>query len=139
MNGRTRMRKISLACVHTLVGASGGLTNVCRCHTDTPRVLPGFHSQGSGPRRRRSNRHGRVFLLGGRLGGTREELAPFEALSLQFGDMNGVAYYTVQGPSYRVVATLATEAGIPVRFEGSLLPGQKLVVSIPDSARAKAQ
>jgi hypothetical protein len=38
-----------------------------------------------------------------------------------------------------VVATLATEAGIPVRFEGSLLPGQKLVVSIPDSARAKAQ
>jgi hypothetical protein len=68
-----------------------------------------------------------------------KELAPFEALSLQFGDMNGVAYYTVQGPSYRVVATLATEAGIPVRFEGSLLPGQKLVVSIPDSARAKAQ
>ena len=68
-----------------------------------------------------------------------QELAPLEALSLQFGEMNGVAYYTVQGPSYRVVATLATEAGIPVRFEGSLLPGQKLVVSIPDSARAKAQ
>jgi len=68
-----------------------------------------------------------------------KELGPLEALSLQFGEMNGVAYYTVQGPSYRVVATLATEGGTPVRFEGSLLPGQKLVVSIPDSARAKAQ
>jgi hypothetical protein len=62
-----------------------------------------------------------------------------EALSLRFGEMNGVAYYTVQGPSYRVVATLATEGGTPVRFEGSLLPGQKLAVSIPDSASAKAQ
>jgi len=68
-----------------------------------------------------------------------QELAPLEALSLRFGDMNGVAYYTVQGPSYRVVATLATEGGTPVRFEGSLLPGQKLAVSIPDSASAKAQ
>jgi hypothetical protein len=66
-------------------------------------------------------------------------LAPLEALSLRFGEMNGVAYYTVQGPSYRVVATLATEGGTPVRFEGSLLRGQKLVVSIPDSASAKAQ
>jgi hypothetical protein len=68
-----------------------------------------------------------------------KELGPLEALSLQFGEMNGVAYYTVQGPSYRVVATLATEGGTPVRFEGSLLPGQRLAVSIPDSASAKAQ
>jgi len=68
-----------------------------------------------------------------------QELAPLEALSLRFGEMNGVAYYTVQGPSYRVVATLATEGGTPVRFEGSLLPGQKLAVSIPDSASAEAQ
>jgi hypothetical protein len=67
------------------------------------------------------------------------ELGPLEALSLQFGEMNGVAYYTVQGPSYRVVATLATEGGTPVRFEGSLLPGQRMAVSIPDSASAKAQ
>ena len=68
-----------------------------------------------------------------------EELGPLEAQSLQLGEMNGVAYYTVQGPSYRVVATLASESGTPVRFESSLLPGQKLVVSMPDSARAKAQ
>ena len=68
-----------------------------------------------------------------------KELGPLEAQSLQLGEMNGVAYYTVQGPSYRVVATLASEGGTPVRFEGSLLPGQKLVVSIPDGARAKAQ
>ena len=68
-----------------------------------------------------------------------KELGPLEAQSLQLGEMNGVAYYTVQGPSYRVVATLASESGTPVRFESSLLPGQKLVVSMPDSARAKAQ
>ena len=68
-----------------------------------------------------------------------KELRPLEALSLQFGEINGVAYYTVQGSSYRVIATLASEGGTPVRFEGNLLPGQKLVVSMPDSARAKTQ
>jgi hypothetical protein len=68
-----------------------------------------------------------------------KELGPLQALSLRFGDTNGVAYYTVQGASYHVVATLAAERGTPLRFEGSLLPGQKLIVSIPDSAGAKAQ
>jgi hypothetical protein len=67
-----------------------------------------------------------------------KELGPLQALSLQFGETTGVAYYTVQGPSYHVVATLASEGGIPVRFEGSLLPGEKLVVSVPDGAKAKA-
>jgi hypothetical protein len=68
-----------------------------------------------------------------------KELGPLQALSLRFGDTNGVAYYTVQGASYHVVATLAAERGTPLRFEGSLLSGQKLIVSIPDSAGAKAQ
>lgn len=68
-----------------------------------------------------------------------KELGPLQALSLQFGDTNGVAYYTVQGASYHVVAALAAERGTPLRFEGSLLPGQKLIVSIPDSAGAEAQ
>src|SRR5262245_27784015 len=68
-----------------------------------------------------------------------KELGPLQAQSLQFGEMNGVAYYTVQGGSYHVVATLASEGGTPVRFEGSLLPGQRLVVSVPDSAKAKAR
>jgi hypothetical protein len=68
-----------------------------------------------------------------------KELGPLQALSLRFGDTNGVAYYTVQGASYHVVATLAAERGTPLRFEGSLLSGQKLIVSIPDSGGAKAQ
>jgi hypothetical protein len=68
-----------------------------------------------------------------------KELGPLQALSLQLGDTNGVAYYTVQGASYHVVATLAAERGTPLRFESSLLPGQKLIVSIPDSAGAEAQ
>ena len=67
------------------------------------------------------------------------ELGPLQAVSLRFGDTTGVAYYTVQGASYHVVATLAAERGTPLRFEGNLLSGQKLIVSIPDSAGAKAQ
>jgi hypothetical protein len=39
----------------------------------------------------------------------------------------------------RVRLACADEGGTPVRFEGSLLPGQGLAVSIPDSASAKAQ
>jgi len=122
MNGRTRMRKISLAGLHTLVWSywrfiAKGVVLAAVVLIATVASCSWAVSWAA----------------------RAKELAPLEALSLQFGDMNGVAYYTVQGPSYRVVATLATEAGIPVRFEGSLLPGQKLVVSIPDSARAKAQ
>lgn len=59
--------------------------------------------------------------------------------SLHLGEMNGVAYYTVEGHGYDVVATLASQGGTPVRFESTLLPGQKIVVSIPGSAGAKAQ
>lgn len=68
-----------------------------------------------------------------------EELRPIEAKSLQLGEMNGIAYYTVQGHGYRVVATLAGQGERPVRFESNLLPGQKLVVSIPGRAGAEAQ
>ncbi len=68
-----------------------------------------------------------------------EELRPIQARSLQLGEMDGVAYYTVQDRGYRVVATLASQGGTPVRFESTLLPGQKVVVSIPGSAGAKTQ
>ena len=106
---------------------------------DASRTLPGFSRDFIAKRVALAA----VVLVAGvassSLAAPAKELGPLEALSLQFGEMNGVAYYTVQGPSYRVVATLATEGGTPVRFEGSLLPGQRLAVSIPDSASAKAQ
>jgi hypothetical protein len=68
-----------------------------------------------------------------------EELRPIQAKSLQLGDVNGVAYYTVEDHGYRLVATLAGQGGTPVRFEGTLLPEQKVVVSIPGVAGAKSQ
>jgi hypothetical protein len=60
-----------------------------------------------------------------------EEVRAAEAKHLQLGEFTGVAYYTVQGEGFHVVATLAEEVGAPVRFEGILLPGQKIVMSVP--------
>jgi hypothetical protein len=67
------------------------------------------------------------------------ELHPIEAKSLRLGDVSGVAYYTVQGQGYRVVVTLAGQGSTPVRFESTLLPGQKLAMSMPGSAGADAR
>jgi hypothetical protein len=50
--------------------------------------------------------------------------------------VSGVAYYTIQGQSYRLIVTLAGQGSNPVRFESTLLPGQKATVSMPGSARA---
>lgn len=57
-----------------------------------------------------------------------EELRQIQAKSLQLGDVNGVAYYTVQDQGYRLVVTLAGQGSTPVRFESTLLPGQKVAV-----------
>ena len=64
------------------------------------------------------------------------ELHPIEAKSLRLGDVSGVAYYTVQGQGYRVVVTVAGQGSTPVRFESTLLPGQKIAMSMPGSAGA---
>src|SRR5262245_28578768 len=68
-----------------------------------------------------------------------EELRPIEGKSLQLGDKNGVAFYTVQDRGYHVVAILAGPDGKPLRFESTLLPGQKVVVSVPGSVNTTAQ
>ena len=68
-----------------------------------------------------------------------EGLREIQAKSLQLGDVSGVAYYTVQGQGYRLVVTLAGEDSTPVRFESTLLPGQKVTMSMPGSARANAR
>jgi hypothetical protein len=59
------------------------------------------------------------------------QLRPIEAKSLRLGDVSGVAYYTVQGTGYRVVVMLASQGSTPVRFESTLLPGQKVAMSMP--------
>jgi hypothetical protein len=64
-------------------------------------------------------------------------LRPIEGQSIQFGDVSGVAYYTVESDGFRVVTTLAQgEAGTPIRFVTVLAPGQRVVVSSPNQASA---
>jgi hypothetical protein len=62
-------------------------------------------------------------------------LRPIEGQSISFGDVSGVAYYTVEPDGFRVVTTLAQgEAGTPIRFVTVLEPGQRVVVSTTDKA-----
>jgi hypothetical protein len=67
------------------------------------------------------------------------ELHPLQGVSLQLGELHGIAYYTVEDAGYSVVATLAGQDGTPVRFESTLLPGQKVVVSIPGHRGSQGQ
>jgi hypothetical protein len=67
------------------------------------------------------------------------ELRPMQGVSLQLGELHGIAYYTVEEAGYSVVATLAGQEGAPVRFESTLLPGQKVVVSIPGHRGSQGQ
>jgi hypothetical protein len=64
-------------------------------------------------------------------------LRPIEGQSIQFGDVSGITYYTVEPDGFRVVTTLAQgEAGTPIRFVTVLAPGQRVVVSTPNQAPA---
>ena len=67
------------------------------------------------------------------------ELRPMQGMSLQLGELHGIAYYTMEDAGYSVVATLAGQGGRPVRFESTLLPGQKVVVSIPGHRGSQGQ
>jgi hypothetical protein len=67
------------------------------------------------------------------------ELRPMQGMSLQLGELHGIAYYTVEEAGYSVVATLAGQEGAPVRLESTLLPGQKVVVSIPGHRGSQGQ
>ena len=67
------------------------------------------------------------------------ELRPMQGMSLQLGELHGIAYYTMEDAGYSVVATLAGQDGTPVRFESTLLPGQKVVVSIPGHRGSQGQ
>jgi hypothetical protein len=60
------------------------------------------------------------------------ELGEIQAASIQLDGFSGVVYYTSQSDGYRVVATISEgETGLPVRFEATLLDGQKLTMSVP--------
>jgi hypothetical protein len=60
------------------------------------------------------------------------EIGEIQARSIDLGGFRGVVYYTSEGGGYRVVTTIAEgENGLPVRFEATLLDGQKVTVSVP--------
>lgn len=60
------------------------------------------------------------------------ELKPLEAGTFVLGSQSVSIYYTANGDTYEVVATIAPDAGAsgaPIRFVGFLRPGQKALVS----------
>ena len=60
-------------------------------------------------------------------------LRPTSAISLDLGEVSGVAYYTVGRDGFYVVTTLAQGmAGTPIRVMSVLAPGQSLAFSTPD-------
>lgn len=62
------------------------------------------------------------------------ELAPGSGHSIHLAAFDGVVYYTVEQDGYRVVATLASGAdALPVRVISTLAPGQRMVLSVPQS------
>jgi hypothetical protein len=61
------------------------------------------------------------------------EVAEIQAASIDLHGFWGIVYYTSQSDGYRVVATISEgESGLPVRFEATLLDGQKLTISVPN-------
>ena len=66
-------------------------------------------------------------------GAQADERPTIASQSINLGQVSGVAYYTVEPAGYHVVATLAHgEAGMPVRFEAVLAPGQSMMLSTPE-------
>jgi hypothetical protein len=60
------------------------------------------------------------------------DVGEMQAASIQLHGFSGVVYYTSESDGYRVVAALSEgESGLPVRFEATLLDGQKLTMSVP--------
>jgi hypothetical protein len=58
------------------------------------------------------------------------DLRAIDAISIDFGEVSGVAYYTVERDGFHVVATLAQGmAGTPIRVVCVLAPGQRVAFS----------
>ena len=62
---------------------------------------------------------------------------PIDGISIDLGDVSGVAYYTVERDGFHVVATLAQGiAGTPIRIVHVLAPGQSVAFSAAHQAGA---
>ena len=64
-------------------------------------------------------------------------LRPIDAMSIDLGEVSGVAYYTVERDGFHVVTTLAQGmAGTPIRIVSVLAPGQRVIFSTQHQVRA---
>jgi hypothetical protein len=64
-------------------------------------------------------------------------LRPIDAMSIDVGEVSGVAYYTVERDGFHVVTTLAQGmTGTPIRVVCVLAPGQSVTFSTPQQANA---
>lgn len=61
------------------------------------------------------------------------ELTPGSGYSVRLPHAEGVVYYTVEPEGFRVVTTLASTDGTPLRFVATLAPGQRIVLSVPQA------
>ena len=67
-------------------------------------------------------------------------LRPIEGRSIDLGGVSGVVYYTAESDGFRVVATFAQDgAGVPMRIEAALAPGQSVMLSTPNAVGTAAE
>ena len=58
-------------------------------------------------------------------------IGPRQGLVFSLGATIGVAYFTLEPAGMRLVATIQSPEGIPVRFTATLAPEQAATVSVP--------
>ena len=56
--------------------------------------------------------------------------------TIELAGVHGVAYYTVSGDRYDVVATLVSDAGQPVRVSAQLNDGQAMTLLVPTALKS---
>ena len=78
-----------------------------------------------------------VFALASMEPARADGLRPIDAMSIDVGEVSGVAYYTVERDGFHVVTTLAQGmTGTPIRVVSVLAPGQRLAFSTPHQVGA---
>jgi hypothetical protein len=64
------------------------------------------------------------------------ELQPAQANVTSLGDATVVTYYTAGADGFDLVATAQADedgSGVPLRFMATLMPGQRVVISVPQA------
>jgi hypothetical protein len=65
-------------------------------------------------------------------------IGPKQGVVFSLGATIGVAYFTLEPAGFRLVATIQSAAGAPVRFTATLAPEQAATVSVPGKVGEQA-